>query len=68
MNRLMNTGQVADLLGVKPSTVRKWVHYGFIPYVKLGACVRFVQSDIETWVRERSREGRTSIAPEVQWR
>ena len=68
MNKLMDTSQVADLLSVKPSTVRKWVHYGFIPYVKLGSCVRFRETDIEAWVAERMREGRASISPEIQWR
>jgi excisionase family DNA binding protein len=68
MNKLMDTSQVAELLSVKPSTVRKWVHYGFIPYVKLGSCVRFVERDIETWVKQRAHEGRTSLSPETEWR
>jgi excisionase family DNA binding protein len=68
MNKLMDTAQVADLLSVKPSTVRKWVHYGFIPHVKLGSCVRFVERDIETWVKKRAHEGRTSISPGAEWR
>jgi excisionase family DNA binding protein len=65
---LLNTAQVAEWLNVKESTVRKWTHYGFIPHVKLGRCVRFMESEIEKWLRERAEKGRTTLAPEIQWR
>jgi excisionase family DNA binding protein len=68
MEKLLHTNQVAELLSVKPSTIRKWVHYGFIPHVKLGSCVRFRETDIEAWVAERIREGRNVLSPEVPWR
>jgi len=45
MNRLLTTDEVADLLNVKPSTIRKWVHLEQIPVVRLGRAVRF-QVDI----------------------
>ena len=66
MDKLLNTDQAAELLSVKPSTIRKWVHYGFIPHVKIGSCVRFVERDIEAWVQQRSSEGRISLCPEVR--
>jgi excisionase family DNA binding protein len=65
---LLDVKQVAEWLNVKESTIRKWVHYGFIPYVKLGRCVRFQESVIEKWLRERAEKGRTTLAPEIQWR
>jgi len=68
MEKLMDTAQIADRLSVKPSTIRKWVHYGYIPFVKIGSCVRFVERDIEAWVQERSREGRVSFRPDVRGR
>ena len=64
---LMNTAQVAEWLNVKESTIRKWVHYGFIPHVKIGRCVRFREEDIETWLQERTEKGRATLAPEIQW-
>lgn len=64
---LLNTAQVAEWLNVKESTIRKWTHYGFIPHVKLGRCVRFQESEIERWLQERAEKGRTSLAPEIQW-
>jgi excisionase family DNA binding protein len=65
---LLNTAQVAEWLNVKESTIRKWTHYGFIPHVKLARCVRFMESEIERWLRERDEKGRTTLAPEIQWR
>ena len=64
---LMNTAQVAEWLNVKESTIRKWTHYGFIPHVKLGRCVRFMESDIERWIKERSEKGRSSMTPDINW-
>ena len=64
---LMNTAQVAEWLNIAESTVRKWVHYGFIPHVKIGRCVRFREEDIETWLKERTEKGRATLAPEIQW-
>jgi excisionase family DNA binding protein len=63
MEKLLNTYDISDLLGVKPSTVRKWVHLGFIPHVKLGRAVRFEKKAIEEWVSEQSREGRLNQTP-----
>jgi excisionase family DNA binding protein len=64
---LLKTAEVAKLLNVSQSTIRKWVHYGFIPHAKLGRCVRFNREDIERWVQERTEQGRESLAPEIQW-
>ena len=64
---LLNTAQVAEWLHVKESTIRKWVHYGYVPHVKLGRCVRFQESEIEQWLRERAEKGRATLAPEIQW-
>ncbi len=64
---LLNTAQVAEWLNVKESTIRKWTHYGFIPHVKLGRCVRFQESEIEQWLRERAENGRSSMTPDINW-
>lgn len=59
MNKLMNTDEVADLLSLKPSTIRKWVHLRQIPVVRLGSAVRFSLESIEEWVREKTAKERT---------
>lgn len=64
---LLNTAQVAEWLNVKESTIRKWTHYGFIPHIKLGSCVRFQESEIEQWLRERAEKGRSSMTPDINW-
>lgn len=66
MSKLLNTAEIAELLGVKPSTIRKWVHYGYIPYVKLGRAVRFNLKDIEQWLQQRTETGRATLAPQIQ--
>jgi excisionase family DNA binding protein len=67
MEKLLDTPGLADWLSIKPSTIRKWVHYGYIPHVKLGRCVRFVKEDIEKWLKERAEKGRSTLAPDIQW-
>lgn len=64
---LLNSAQVAEWLNVKESTIRKWTHYGFIPHVKLGRCVRFQESEIELWLQERTEKGRSSMTPDINW-
>jgi excisionase family DNA binding protein len=64
---LLDIKQLTEWLHVKESTIRKWVHYGYIPHVKLGRCVRFQESEIEEWIRDRAEKGRATLAPEIQW-
>ena len=64
---LMNTPQVAEWLHVKESTIRKWVHQGYIPHVKIGRCVRFMESEIEKWLQERAKKGRSAMTLEIGW-
>lgn len=45
-------------LKVKPATVYDWVHIGFIPYVKLGRCLRFERAEIAAWLEARRCAGR----------
>ncbi len=66
-DQLMNTSQMAGWLNMSKSTIRKWVHYGFIPHIKLGRAVRFSRKDIEVWLQERTEAGRSVMTPEIQW-
>lgn len=63
MEKLLTVHEISNFLGVKPSTVRKWVHLGFIPHVKLGRAVRFEKRKIEDWVSDLSQEGRPNRTP-----
>ena len=59
MSKLLNAKETAELLGVKESTIRKWVLERKIPFVKVGALVRFNSCDIEAIQAKRiePREG-----------
>lgn len=53
--KLINVREVAEALGVKVPTVRKWVLERKIPFTKLGALVRFKPEDIEKIKQEGLR-------------
>jgi len=61
MEKLLTPQQLGQVLQVKLSTVYKWVHYGYIPSIKLGSVIRFKASAIEKWVTKKQRKGRDSI-------
>ena len=58
MDKLLTPKQLSELLQVKPSTVYKWAHYRFIPYVKLETSIRFREKRVEEWLKKRERKGR----------
>jgi len=57
MNRLLTPAEIAELLGVKTSTVYQWTHQGFIPHVKLGRFVRFREVDVTKWIDKNAATG-----------
>jgi len=72
VERLLTIQQVCDLLQVSPALVYKWVHYGFVPYIKLGVSLRFRESELIRWLEKRERKGRTTYklatAPGIQYK
>ena len=58
MVKLLNVTEVAQLIGVQPSTIYQWTHQGFIPYVKVGKLVRFKPDAVMKWVNETETGGR----------
>jgi excisionase family DNA binding protein len=61
MHTMLTAKEAAEYLKVKLSTIRKWTHLGFIPYVKLRGAVRYDQAKIDEWIEKRSKEGRTKL-------
>jgi len=47
---LWNTKEVALYLNVKESTIRNWVHIGYIPHVKFRGLVRYQRDSIDAWL------------------
>ena len=57
---LWNTPELAAYLNVKETTIRYWVHIGYIPYIKFQSLVRFRKTDIDAWLDQRTALGRTA--------
>jgi excisionase family DNA binding protein len=53
MEALVNIQTAAELLGLRESTVRKYVMLRVLPYRKLGRRVVFAPSELERWAGER---------------
>lgn len=47
---MMTTQDVANLLRVKPDTVRRWAREGELPVVTLGGVLRFDPNDVKKFV------------------
>ncbi len=48
----MTIKEVADFLKVSPMTVRRLQHGGQIAFMKVGGCLRFFKTDIETYLKK----------------
>ena len=54
----LSLGEVAELLGVHPSTVRNWADQGHLPvYRTRGGHRRFKQQDVELWAQSQRAGG-----------
>ena len=52
---LLTYNEAADILAVKPQTLRQWASTKRIPYVKIGSAVRFRPDQLEEFIRSSSR-------------
>lgn len=52
---LLSESQAADLLSISPGTLSVWRSTGryALPYVKIGARVRYRRSDLQSWIDSR---------------
>ncbi len=51
MDSLLSIKGAAGSLACSEAMLRKWIHQGKLPRVKVGRLTRIRQSDIEAWVR-----------------
>lgn len=51
-NKMMNTEQLAELLGMKPQTLRTWTSQKKISFTKLGSLVRFTPEQVEELINK----------------
>jgi excisionase family DNA binding protein len=50
---LVTAEEVATLLKVSPKSIYRWAKDGILPAFREGRLVRFLESDVETFVRDR---------------
>ena len=57
IEQLMSISDIAELTKLSLSTIRKYVFYKTIPYIKVEGNIRFRPSDIETWLKTYEVQG-----------
>jgi len=66
MEKLLTPQEIAEVLGVQPSTIYQWTHQGYIPHVKLGKFVRFRAKDVEKWVERKASNGKRTRKVDIR--
>jgi excisionase family DNA binding protein len=51
MTKLLKPTDTAQRLSIAPATVRKWIHEGRLPVVRLGRAVRIREEDVDALAR-----------------
>jgi PTS system nitrogen regulatory IIA component len=51
--RLLTARQLADLLGFQAGTIVDWAERGEVPAFKIGGRLRFRESEVLAWLKER---------------
>lgn len=62
---LLTVDELADYLKVSPGTVYNRVSKGEIPFVKIGAAVRFRRAEVDRWVEEQAGRSEQAATEEV---
>jgi predicted DNA-binding transcriptional regulator AlpA len=58
IDSLLNEHDVAHIIGLSVSTVRRWRVFGQGPkYLKIGSAVRYKPEDISAWLESRPTGG-----------
>ena len=50
MEKLLGLKEAAGMLGVKQSTLRKWVYLGNVEYCKVGGMLKFTEAQIKACI------------------
>ncbi len=56
VQRLLTYQEAADILGMKPQTLRQWVSAGKLSHVKIGSAVRFRPDQLEEFIMGSTRK------------
>jgi excisionase family DNA binding protein len=65
MEELLTIEELSSKLKVSKSTIYRWVHYDFIPHIKLSGAVRFNEKSVLKWLSARERVGRIRMSIDI---
>ncbi len=51
--RFLSVKELSEYIGIKEPTIRDWIRFAKIPYLKLGKCVRFDVGEINEWLNAK---------------
>jgi excisionase family DNA binding protein len=52
-----SVARVASILGQTERTLRRWIHDGKFPALKMGRSIRIAHSDLERWLAKAKAKG-----------
>ena len=55
-DNLINVDTTAEVLGVAPKTIRNWISFRYIPYIKVGRRVMFRPKSLELWLNRKENK------------
>lgn len=55
--KLLTAKEVAEILGLKLSTLYDWVYQRKIPYIKIGSLLKFSPAVIQNYIDMHTRNG-----------
>ena len=58
MEPVMTVPQVAEYLQISKSKIYLMIKRGEIPYIRIGKCVRIMESDLDEWLEARRQPAR----------
>lgn len=65
MKDIMNTDEVAEVIGVHVATVRRWLNSGELPGANTPAGWRITKADIEAWLAKYRRNTQRETEPQA---
>ena len=65
MEKLLTIDDVSRIFGVSKTTVYRWVHFDYIPYIKIGGVLRFEEKSVLKWLNARKHSGRARL--NIDW-
>ncbi len=61
MGPYLTVSKAAEYLGIKKSTLYKWVRLNKAPHAKLGTRIVFDPECLDAWVKENSRQTKAPV-------